>query len=310
MEQIAKALVLENGHFSEMKGHTIDEFVRSLEEAGTKVTIINHAKQNKEQILAELPDTDAIVFASTFLYPSDVKGIGDMLKVYPKEFTVYGFVIGGVAGGSLRSELEGIWSVEELKDLARHRIYEIEGHRLEIELLEIDMTHYVKEWERLEKERVERNAGFARTGRRVRVLDIKAQGPEFKVLKNGMVVEELDCSSIDPNPSRGIWVMGATEPVKLLNDDRMEEWQYEDLKASTLVREFFSMGRMLDRPDLMEVVEYWIRKSLPEYSDSDVWVWCDTLCKTLNVERRYYRSYFEKRLKEYRKKHVYFKEIR
>jgi hypothetical protein len=305
MKQIAKALVLENGHFSEMDGHTIDGFVRSLEKEGTKVTIINHAHQNKEQILAELPDTDAIVFASTFLYPDQIKGIGDMLKVYPKEFSVYGYVI---AGGSLQSELERIWSVGEMKDLARHRIYEIEGDRIEIELVEIDMNHYVKEWERLEKERVERNAGFPRTGRRVRVLDVKAQGPEFKVLKEGMVLDELDCNSIDPNPSRGIWVMGATEPVKLLNDDRMEEWQYEDLKASTLTREFFSMGRMLDKPDLLEVVEEWMKKSLPSYSDSEVWDWCDNLCKTLNVERRYYRHYFEGRLREYRKKHTYFKE--
>lgn len=41
-------------------------------------------------------------------------------------------------------------------------------------------------------------------------------GPEWSKLKNEDIVDEIDMSEIDPRPGWGIWVMGLTEPVKLI----------------------------------------------------------------------------------------------
>jgi hypothetical protein len=65
---------------------------------------------------------------------------------------------------------------------------------------------------------------------------------------------------------------------------------------------------MLHQKELMETVVQWIKRTLPEYNRSEVWEWCDTLCNTLGLERRFYRHYFERRMLEYKSKHTYFKE--
>jgi hypothetical protein len=41
-----------------------------------------------------------------------------------------------------------------------------------------------------------------------------------------MIVDELDASEIDPNPKRGIWVWGITEPVKLLQEINANEYRF------------------------------------------------------------------------------------
>lgn len=175
---------------------------------------------------------------------------------------------------------------------------------------EISMSEYHEEKAKLEKERIERNKGFRRTGRMVRIKDIKAFGPQWGNLKEGDIVQELDCSSIDPNPKRGVWVMGIDEPVKLLNDSGYEEWESEGFQANELAREFFSRGAMLHQTELMGLVKDWIIKcsGSMKLSDAELWEWCDNLCTTLKLERRVNRAYFERRLQEHRKNYVYFKE--
>jgi hypothetical protein len=105
-----------------------------------------------------------------------------------------------------------------------------------------------------------------------------------------------------------VWVMGKDEPVKLLNDSGYEEFKYADLTAKALTLEFFSRGACKDREDLMETIEVWIYKVSGTIDDTELWDWCDSLCKITGVERRGNRSYFESRLQEYRKEHKFFRE--
>jgi hypothetical protein len=63
------------------------------------------------------------------------------------------------------------------------------------------------------------------TGIKVRILACNANSREFNALPIGSVVDVLDCSQFDPNPSRGVWVWGLTEPVKLINDCGLQEYE-------------------------------------------------------------------------------------
>jgi hypothetical protein len=307
LKNVKKALFIENGFFDDMKGHFVYDLYEKLESNGVECIIIDQASQKKVEVFQNANSADLIAFASTFLYESEVKGIGDLLKNVKSPKMILGQVVGG---NSLLYYVDKIWSIEELSQLSHHRLFEIisNPHYDENFTEELDLTFYPKELERLEQERIQRNKGFRKTGRRVKIKTLQAVGKQWSNLKEGNIVDELDCSSIDPNPNRGTWVMGLEEPVKLLNDSGYEEWEYEDLKASALTREFFSRGSMLHQTELMKVVSDWIKNVSGKLNATELWEWCDNLCNTVGVERRGNRSYFERRLKEYKGKYTYFKE--
>lgn len=75
-----------------------------------------------------------------------------------------------------------------------------------------------------------KNKSFKKTGYKIKIKNIIAQGAQWSTLKEGDIVDELECSEIDPNPSRGVWVMGKDEPVKLLNDSGYDEFEYSENK--------------------------------------------------------------------------------
>ena len=287
---------------------------RRLEESGVECRVIDQASKHKKEVFEGALWADSILFASTFLYSDEVKGVGDLLIKIPQPKNIYGYCM---SGKPLIYEVESLWSLKELSDMSHHRLFEISHSHFDEDLgenyqwaKEIDLKAYSKAWKKEEEERVKKNQGFPKTGRSVRIMKIEAQGSQWSNLKEGMVVPELDCSEIDPNPKRGIWVMGKDEPVKLLNSDGYQEWQYEDLTAYGLAREFFARGNALDKTDLIQVVGGWINGgSIGMMNGPDLWEWCDTLCSTIGVERRGNRSYFEKRLQEYGKKYTYFREI-
>ena len=241
-----------------------------------------------------------MLFASTFLYQNDVKGLGDLLMKIPVTKNVIGYP---VSNKSLQQHIEDTWELSELAKMSHHKVFELVlFHEDLLEhndnlIEEIDMVHYKTKWDKQEEERIYKNHNMPKTGRKIRIGKLEAFGEQWSQLKEGDVVDELDCSSIDPNPARGSWVMGKDEPVKLLNDGGYEEYQYEDITAKALTLEFFSRGSAKNKTDLMETLELWIYKSVGcQLSDADLWGWCDNICNMVGVERRGNRRYFEKRL--------------
>ena len=305
---LKRCLFIENGVFSQEESPLVYDIYEELKDLGVECRVVDRASQNPKDVFEGMKWCDSIFFASTFLYPGEIKGLGDLIKKMEEPKKIFGKVIGGQLE-SLQHELEGIWSLEEMAGFHPHEIYELEGRKLDLDPQKINLDFYIQEVERAEKERVERNAGFKGTRRWVKIKKIQAFGHEWSLLKEGDVVQELDCSSIDPNPAKGVWVMGRTEPVKLLNSDGYEEWEYDKLSAYDLAREFFARGNKLDTdPLLIDAVGAWIN-SVGRYSDSQIWEWCDNLCSTIGLERRGNRSYFDRRLKEYRSKYTYFMEF-
>lgn len=76
IQKIKKALFLENEFFDSMKGFFIFDTYEHLKAQGVNCVVINQASGKKEQVVKEAIDSDAIFFASTFLYESEVKSVG------------------------------------------------------------------------------------------------------------------------------------------------------------------------------------------------------------------------------------------
>jgi hypothetical protein len=310
-------LFLENEYWNNqvMINHLHDHLVS----VGIKCTVIDRASNRKDEIIAVLPTIDVVCFESTFLYENEVKGVGDLLKRCPKPLLVFGGVIGGSIK-SLAGYLERLWEVKELAEMSHHRVFELEYNKYIREdgvewYTEIDMLQYKQEWERLEHERITKNKNI-KTGNKVLIKELQNRTGVWANLKQGDIVDELDCSSIDENPHRGIWVMGVDEPVKLLNADRYEEWEYHEPNYLALTKEFWARGNRANAGEtelygnLFDLMAEWIRKcsSKLQTTDQELWEWCDTICSSVGVERRGNRSYFERRLKEYRERFHFFRE--
>ena len=316
--EIKHALFLEN----EIWNHQVmvNDLHDHLVSLGITCTVIDRATHRKPEIMEALATADAIIFESTFLYADDVKSVGDLLMKVKRPLLVFGGVIGGGLK-TLQSYIENIWEVKELAAMSHHRVFELEYHRFRIEdgeklYEEIDMSRYKAEWERLEAERIYKNHNMPKTGNKVLIKQLQNTRGTWANLKEGDIVDELDCSSIDNEPNRGIWVMGVDEPVKLLNADRYEEWEYHEPSYHALTKEFFARGNRANAEHteeygtLFNLMAEWIRKCSSELqtSDSELWDWCDTICNSVGVERRGNRRYFERRIKEYRKRFHFFRE--
>lgn len=312
--KIQKALFIENEFFSSMSDTEIGRIHRRLQEMGVECKVIDQASKHKKEVFEGALWADSILFASTFLYSDEVKGVGDLLIKIPQSKKIYGYCM---SGNPLVYEVENLWSLKELSDMSHHNLFEISHSHFDEDFgddypwaKKIDLKCYADQWKQQEEERIKKNQGFPKTGRLVKIGKIQAQGVQWSKLEEGMIIPELDCTEIDPNPKRGIWVMGFDEPVKLLNSDGYEEWEYAEVKAMCLAREFFARGNALDKKELIQAVAEWINGGgIASMDGSELWEWCDNLCSTIGVERRGNRSYFERRLKEYGKKYTYFREV-
>lgn len=305
-----KVLILENEDWKDDEETAFHYFYRKLKKSGVEFKIIDHAaSKKKEDIVSAMLWCEALLFSSTFIYRYEVKGLGDLLMNIPIPKTVIGYVMG--SRGDLEFYLTDIWELKELAKMSHHKVFELVNTHPQLgePLSEIDMVKFKTKFDEEEAERIHRNHNMPKTGRKVLIKKIQAFGKQWSLLKEGDIVDELDCSSIDESPERGVWVMGLDEPVKLLNDDNYEEYEYDTLSSEALTLEFFSRGRAKNRKSQMETIHTWIHNCVGcQLDDSELWLKCDSICTLVGVERRGNRTYFERRLKEYREKYHYFKE--
>ena len=308
IKKIKKALFIENESWSSMEHQTVYLLKNRLTDLGIECIVIDHASEKQKEVFTESLNADAIFFSSTFLYPADVRGLGNLIKNIKEPKLIFGH---SMDSGSVQVNIEKIWNVYELLEFSHHKIFEINNTILSNDdwCKPIDMDVYRKEVEKLEEERIKRNNGYRRISVNVLIKKIQAVGPEWSLLKEGSVVQELDCSSIDTDKKRGIWVMGKTEPVKLLNSDGYDEWEYKNPSCYQLAKEFFKKAAKYgEDPDIVRIVGSYIGKCTGKHrmSEAELWIACDDLCKTTGLERRGNREYFERRIKEHRERFWYF----
>lgn len=308
VKKIKKALFIENESWASMEHQTVYRLRNIFENLGIECVVIDHAGDKPIDVYTEATLSDAILFSSTFLYPSQVKAIGNIFKKIDDTKLIFGH---SMDSASVQVNIEKIWTVHELVEFSHHKLFEIKSTVLSNDdwCTPINMDVYQNEVDRLEQERIKRNKGYKKISENILIKKIQAVGPEWSLLKEGDIVQELDCSDIDPDKKRGIWVMGKTEPVKLLNSDGYDEWEYNNPSCYQLAKEFFKKaGKYGEDPDIVRIVGIYIGKCTGKarMSEKDLWIACDDLCNTTGLPRRGNRDYFERRIKEHRERFHYF----
>jgi len=203
----------------------------------------------------------------------------------------------------LRSYLERHLTDEQFHSIKHHNVHDM-GYDFEhSELLKFD--------EQVGRHQAELdymlNAKDRPTGAKVRILACYAGGPQFKGLSIGSVVDVIDFSKQDPNPSRGVWVWGNGEPVKLINDlPQGDEYEIvSDVGEPSVVDkimsitsthlDYFNEGGQPDK-DMAEILLAEYRQFLTEMverlkagKDTAMGI-ATTVCDYLGIERRMNRK--------------------
>jgi len=124
------------------------------------------------------------------------------------------------------------------------------------------------------------------TGRKIKVLGCIAYGEAFKNLPIGEIVDELDMSMTDPNTSRGVWIMGNGEPIKLINSSSIREFDIVNKKPTTekLVENIFSLFN-LDKSMISEL-EYNGLLYLVENKKENTMSISNFICELMNIPKR------------------------
>lgn len=302
-------LVLENEFIQ--SDDMVNRIIEKFREEGDNIVIIEQAyQQPKETLVQAILAADKLLFQTTWLRTEQLSPFGNLLAI-AKPLEIYAI---SICSHTLEHNLEKTFEVEILAKLSKHKLFDVVDRWGEKEnwVREVNLDVYQEKLDKEEEERQNLYKGLKKTGFKILIKTIQAHGKQWSNLKEGDIVEELDYSEHDPNPKRGVWVMGNGEPVKLLNSDGYDEFEFADDKCFALAHDFFARGNARDQKDLIILVAQYINGYLQRdirTGEKTLWDFCDELCNTVGVERRGNRRYFETRLKRYIAKHTYLTEI-
>lgn len=301
---MARVLVLENETIGETD--RVNRFIEMFKEEGHSIVIIEHAHiQPKEVLLEAIMSADKLLFQTTWLRTDELYPFGKLLAV-ANPMEIYAI---SLDDKSLEYNIEETFGLDILCKLGKHKLFDVERRS---SMREVNLKIYKERVDKEEEERQTIYKGLNKTGHKILIKKIQAFGGAWSNLKEGDIVEEIDNSAHDPNPKRGVWVMGNGEPVKLLNSDGYDEFEFAEDKCKSLVRDFYARGNRLDDKDGMEIMADYINSALRSQinkKETTLWEFCDDICNMVGVERRGNRHYFNARLEKYLDKHQYFCEL-
>lgn len=155
------------------------------------------------------------------------------------------------------------------------------------------------------------------TNEYVLIRSVNASGKEFDVLNEGDIVPILPTPKTDEKPFWGIWVRGASEPVKLINSNFNIEYEYlgekidEEtfkLKCKGITKEIFSASSKQNMNELYLFILITINR-IGSLSDLEIYDTIQKILDNLDIPRRFYREYFYQKLLKYKSQYTYFKEL-
>lgn len=252
-----KILILEDDQ-KMPDGHYIGYWIKQLKaEGGHEFKYIFNAYNSGREIAKLLPWADTLAFSSTFYYLHKIYGLTQLIaKVVKKPLTViidndkatkYIGELLDIAGKKLVIDEEQEYEEngnnealymevqdQTLRDKFAYSLRYLKMFQLDIygtsplvpiTILDESITRVQLQMDILAAYMASRHDEKAKTGRKVKILNVQAVGSLFVNLKSNMIVDEIDMSEVDERPERGVWVMGKGEPVKLLNDHPYNEFE-------------------------------------------------------------------------------------
>lgn len=225
---------------------------RWIKNQNAEVKFIGNAYNSGEEIAKVINWCDCLAFSSTFHYLSKIQNLLTKviipLRKEPLKIVIEGYEV-AESINELVEDLAKEWVTQgyDEEDGITFGQYELNEQKADsfcysirhFELFEVTFDSKLKrinilhdritrETERLLFEKEYKASAINRlTGRKIKICDLSSvHGPEWSKLESGSIVDEVDMSKLDPQPGYGIWVMGLTEPVKLLN--RYDYYQYNE----------------------------------------------------------------------------------
>lgn len=233
---MTKILVLENdAKLERSRHHYVMTFLENY--TGEVIDFSHlHSKSNTE-IWVALNECTDIITQTCFINGSDSQ-FYSFLRLLTKIKETKNIYI-ALLGSSLQNWFEEL-DPSELYDIKQHNIYELgyDGTTTKLSFAHITMPIL----RQLVTERIYKREGLNRlTGDKVRVLGCNAVGEAFEGLKIGEIVPVVDMSELDPNSKRGVWIMGNGEPIKLVNDCGLQEYELVNPTVLDVVEEIFKL---------------------------------------------------------------------
>jgi hypothetical protein len=262
--------------------------------------ITNASQQPLETLVKALMEADEIWFQTTFIHSHELYPLAMIISKLSSKII-------RICTSSSRGVLEEIISLlkDKTPDIDHHMVFSISDYWEDTQDRIVDVGQY--RIERDLKKQARKNAlnGLLPTGNKVIIGKFGYNpGPEWSLLKEGDIVDEIERPKDDPNIFRGIWVRGLTEPVKLLNEAPYREFTFETMKAETLATEFFSMSNREGEEERELLM--WRINSMDDTTDINDF--STEICDYLGIERRHNRAIIRDQLTKYRKKFTFFKE--
>lgn len=197
-------------------------------------------------------------------------------------------------GQNLFEYLDSALDDEQIISIKQHSIYELSygGESKKID--------FPKRMLSISEQENYRKTGLSRkTGRKVKILACNATGAAFNGLKFGSITDEIDMSNQDPNKARGVWIWGNGEPIKLVNDCGLQEYEIASKLTSTDVLDEIHKSTDADIVQLTDLERYGL-VSLIENTEADLTELSNCICEQLRIQKRSNRQKIYRLLADYR----------
>ena len=269
-----------------------DDYLKSWAEefsASEVKYLFNIYNADKKEIFELFNWCDILAFKTTFWYSNNILNLAKIFSSIKKPISVY------IDNPETKEYLEKILDDEMAFKLKHHTFYQFEhffrykkeSHK------KIDLSLKIKSYENFlksEQERKENEREYlksrqtALTGRKIKIKKVQGFGKLFESLKEGMIADEIDCTKIDPNPKRGIWIWGNGEPVKLLNEGVYQEYEVVNLSIEDLIDEIFKSTQIENNKTNFFII-YGILQTEDNIEDK-----ANNLCESLQIQKRINRQ--------------------
>lgn len=296
-----KILILENDFkLDKDKQRIVFSFLKTINEPYEIIDFSRLTSRKPEEIFEAAYNCTDIVCQTAVANGSQYQfeSIAGMLAKIKEPKNVYLCIL----AGDLYDYIDEIFDDKELLSFRHHNIYEI-GYNNEDDIPKrIDFSPRIDAYlKKMADEKQYRDEAINRpTGRKILLVACNAHGDAFSTLVMGAVVDELDMSGQDTRPERGVWVWGNGEPVKLVNDCGLKEYELHGCISINDVIEEISKATDLDLVSLNDLAIQGIKAVISEDENSTMEI-ANYICEQTNIPKRGNRRKIYEIILRYRK---------
>ena len=304
-----KLLVIEVDNTINKKDHRM---IHSLmENYQGEVVSITNAANKIDEIKEQLPLCDDFAFQTFFIQESYymVEPLLKFLMKIKKPLNIYiGYderledKLVSIIRDCFKPKKESYHFTDNKIDVVDQVFHSIKHHNIfrmkhdyvknKNDIMIVDFSQFINRYEnrlKIEKE-YESSRKYALTGQKVKIKNTSnLTGDAWSNLKEGDIVDVIDCKKIDPRPNRGVWVWGNGEPVKILNENPYNEYELIIDENTNVLDRIIRETDLCYKKDLEEHHLYFMN-SIIDNIDLTNHEKAQKICDHLQIERRGNRS--------------------